>query len=191
MKHIHLDAVGGIAGDMFAAALLDALPALEPGTLAAASAVSQVRCARLAHRDHVLAGSRFMVEETADHHHQHDHHHWRAIRAHILACALPRPVQDRAVAIFQSLAEAEGQVHGIDPEQVAFHEVGAADSLADIVAAAFLIEAIGPATWSVSPLPLGAAWSGPRMVPCPSLRPPPPCCCAAWPWWTTASRASA
>ncbi len=47
-------------------------------------------------------------------------------------------------------------MHGIAAEKVAFHEVGAADSVADIVAAAWLISAIGPATWSVSPLPTGS-----------------------------------
>jgi uncharacterized protein (TIGR00299 family) protein len=65
-------------------------------------------------------------------------------------------VKAHAIGIFAGLAEAEGRVHGIDAEQVAFHEVGAADSIADIVAAAWLIDAIGPATWSISPIPLGS-----------------------------------
>lgn len=171
MKHIHLDAVGGIAGDMFAAALLDAFPELEAGTVAAAQDVAPVSCARVAHRDHVLAGSRFIVGEAHGHHHHH-HYHWSDIRVLLRASSLAPAVRDRAVAIFQGLAEAEGQVHGIDPERVAFHEVGAADSIADIVAAAFLIDAMGPASWSAGPLPLGGGMvqtaHGPLPVPAPA-----------------------
>ena len=62
----------------------------------------------------------------------------------------------RAIAIFAVLAEAEGRVHGIAPAEVSFHEVGAWDSIMDIVAAAALIEDIGAAGWSTTPVPLGS-----------------------------------
>lgn len=81
--------------------------------------------------------------------------HWSAIRAKIESYELPEPVRQHAIGIFSCLAEAEGKVHGIAPELVAFHEVGAADSIADILAASWIIHAIGPATWSTGPLPLG------------------------------------
>jgi uncharacterized protein (TIGR00299 family) protein len=64
-------------------------------------------------------------------------------------------VQRHAIAIFGVLAEAEGRVHGVAAEEVTFHEVGNADSLADIVAASVIIAAMGDARWSVSALPLG------------------------------------
>ena len=164
MRHIHLDPVGGIAGDMFAAALLDACPEHEADVVAAASAVAGVRCSALRHRDHVLSGTRFSVEapehqysEHAHHHHTTGHHTaWREIRERLRGASLPPSVVRHAVAIFERLAQAEARVHGIEPEAVTFHEVGAADSIADIVAAAWLIAAMGEATWSVGPLPLGS-----------------------------------
>ncbi len=155
MKHIHLDPLGGIAGDMFIAALLDAFPHLAERAIAAAECVASVTCALHTYRDHALAGHRFAVE---DHTHTHHHHHahWSGIRQSLLASGLTGPVKSHAVAIFTGLAEAESRVHGVPVDDITFHEVGAADSIADIAAAAFLIDAIGPATWSTSPLPLGA-----------------------------------
>jgi len=155
LLHLHLDPVGGVAGDMFVAALLDAFPDLSEAAIGAAQAIAPVRCRLLRHRDDVLSGARFEVVEA--HHHPHRHHaHWSDIRARIAGSELAPAVRRHATGIFAALADAEGRVHGIDPEQVSFHEVGAADSIADIVAAAWLIDAIGPASWSVSPLPLGS-----------------------------------
>jgi uncharacterized protein (TIGR00299 family) protein len=161
MKHMHLDPVGGVAGDMFVACLLDAFPALAAGAIEAAESAAPVMCAHTAHKDHILAGSRFAVEERTPRQTQHGHGHgphthWSDIRRALRHAALAAPVKAHAIGIFEGLAEAEGRVHGIDPAQVAFHEVGAADSIADIVAAAWLIDAIGPASWSIGPIPLGS-----------------------------------
>jgi uncharacterized protein (TIGR00299 family) protein len=158
--HIHLDPLGGIAGDMFVAALLDAFPEHQAGTLGAAAALAPVTCDLVAHRDHVLAGSRFCVREKIatpeDHGHaDHPHAHWADIRTMLAASALPERVVARATGIFTLLAEAEALVHGIAPEDVAFHEIGAADSIADIVAASWLIEMLGVDSWSTAPVPLG------------------------------------
>ena len=174
MRHLQLDPVGGIAGDMFVAALLDAAPEHEAACLAAAEAVAGVPCRLLRHRDHVLAGARFWVPSEEN---THAHTSWRAIRERLHAAALPPAVRDHALGIFKVLAEAEAHVHGIEPEAVAFHEVGAADSIADIVAAARLIaaqaDADGPAQWSCAPLPLGAGRvttaHGPLPVPAPAV----------------------
>ena len=158
--HIHLDPVGGIAGDMFVAALLDAWPDLAEGAIAAAYAAGlggEVRIDHRPHRDEVLVGSRFVVtcDEGAAAGGDHEHVHWRDLRVRLATAPLDAPVRDRAIAIFACLAEAEAAVHGVDVEHATFHEVGAWDSIADIVASAFLIEAIGAARWSVGPLPLG------------------------------------
>ncbi len=168
--HVHLDVVGGIAGDMFVAAMLDAFPDLAAEVTQAVAATGMrpmPAVAHIAHNDGVLAGSRFDVSLPGQpahahqyvhqhpHQHSHQHVHWAAIRNNLLQCALPEPVKARAIDIFQLLAEAEARVHGTLPETVSFHEVGAWDSIADIVAAACLIERIGASGWSVGSLPQG------------------------------------
>jgi len=159
--HIHLDAVGGVAGDMFAAALLDAFPQHEEIVLAAVRAVAPVRCALVAHNDGVLRGRRFDValaesRHQHDGHRHHEHRHWSQIKAHLESADLDPAVREHAVGIFTHLAEAEAEVHGIPVADVAFHEVGAWDSIADIVAAACLIVATGAESWSIGALPLGS-----------------------------------
>jgi hypothetical protein len=65
-------------------------------------------------------------------------------------------VAKHALAIFGLLAKAEARAHGIDEARVEFHEVGAIDSIVDIVAAARLIALIGAKRWTSAPLPLGS-----------------------------------
>ena len=165
--HIHLDAVGGVAGDMFIAAMLDAFPDLRDGMLAAIRAAglpAEVHVGFAEHQDHALTGLRFRVIEpraaellVAAHHHPHTP--FADIRAHLQACALTPSVRAHAIGIFTVLAQAEARVHGKTIDTVSFHELGEWDSIADIVGAAFLIDAFASpgaaATWSVSSLPLG------------------------------------
>ena len=80
------------------------------------------------------------------HHHEHHHAHGRShgqIRALIEASELSPFVKKHALAIFQRIAVAEGKIHGQPPADVTFHEVGALDSIADIVCACVGIEALG------------------------------------------------
>ncbi len=158
MRHIHLDPLGGIAGDMFAAAMLDVFPEHQADVIRAAESLAGVACGLSAHDDGTLTGRRFEVDEPVHHPHghRHDHAHWRDIRARIEAADLPQPVRRHAIGIFTALAEAEARVHGVAPGEVTFHEVGAADSIADVVAAAWMIAAIGPASWSIAALPIGS-----------------------------------
>ena len=111
-------------------------------------------------------------EHEHDYPHGHDHHHhpephtrddhrgghraWASIRDLIEAAPLPVRVGREAVAIFTLLATAEGEVHGVAPEEVTFHEVGAVDSIVDIVAAAQLITLLDAHRWTSTPLPLGS-----------------------------------
>ena len=161
--HYHLDLLGGIAGDMFAAAMLDCHPEWQSELIAAvrdSGLSAQLSVEALAHNDGVLAGHRFSVHEPhdakhGDSDHQHHHQHWREIRGLLRDSALDESVKQRAIAIFELLARAEAEVHGKAVEEVAFHEVGAWDSIVDIVCAAWLIERSGASGWSCSPIPLG------------------------------------
>lgn len=198
--HIHLDAIGGIAGDMFVAALLDAFPDRTDGVLRAvrlAGLGSDVVTRLLDHDDGVLVGKRFDVhkerhselqsqshahshgqeghahdhEHRHDHHHAHDDHHghghhdhghhhhdhthWAHLRAQLQDSALTDSIKRHAIGIFSGLAWAEAKVHGKNIDDVTFHEVGNWDSIADIVAAATLIDSLGAESWSVASLPMG------------------------------------
>jgi pyridinium-3,5-bisthiocarboxylic acid mononucleotide nickel chelatase len=108
-------------------------------------------------------------EHGHDHgHHDHPHHDGArpaaAHRAHrgfgdirrlIQASGLPAPVARDALAVFELLARAEAKVHGVAPDEVHFHEVGALDSIADIVAAASAFHQIGPDETWCSPVHVG------------------------------------
>jgi len=155
LERIHLDPVGGIAGDMFVAAMADAFPELAAGALAEVAKVAPPRSSvprLLAHSDGLFRGHRFVVAHPEE---AHAHTSYRAIRAQLETAGLEPAVLLHALGLFQLLAEAEGGVHGIAPEVVEFHEVGAWDSIADFVAAAHFIAALATARWTVGPLPLG------------------------------------
>lgn len=158
--HLHLDAVGGVAGDMFIASVLDAFPDLRDGLIAAIRAAGlpgDIGLAVVDHHDHALTGARFLVDEK--HHRGAEHHRHTSfgdIRSMLERAPLDAAVRARAIAIFSLLAQAEGKVHGVAPEQVSFHELGEWDSIADIVGAAWLITQLEPSTWSVGPLPQGS-----------------------------------
>ncbi len=169
---VHLDLIGGLAGDMFIAALLDAMPQFEARVVANIQAVQDgpaVVCCLVGHRDDVLQGHRFSVRSSmarppgarADPHRlgahiDHDHAPWSALRTRLLEAPLPPAVSRHAVGIFQVLADAEAVVHGVDAPAVEFHEVGAWDSIADIVGAATLIDACNARRWTFSAVPLGS-----------------------------------
>ena len=154
--HLHLDPIGGIAGDMFAAAVLDAFPSLEEElctAFAASSLGAYARIARIDHDDGALSGSRFVVEAGPE---GRAHAREAAEVARIVdESGMSHRVRARAADIFSLLADAESRVHGIPVDAVRFHEVGSWDSIADVVCAAWLIEALGASGWSSAALPLG------------------------------------
>jgi pyridinium-3,5-bisthiocarboxylic acid mononucleotide nickel chelatase len=111
-------------------------------------------------------------EHTHDHKHDHEHKHdhgsgshshshdnqrnFSDIKALIKASELPESVKAQSITVFSALAEAEGKVHGMPPDKVHFHEVGAVDSIVDIVGCCLAIQMLEVDAISVSPLPLGS-----------------------------------
>ncbi|MGE3801121.1 MAG: nickel pincer cofactor biosynthesis protein LarC [Candidatus Kapaibacterium sp.] len=93
-----------------------------------------------------------------DHTHTHHHHHttFRSISEMIERSQLPLRVKERAVNIFRAIAIGEARVHKMSVEDVHFHEVGAFDSIADIVAVAICLEDLGIDQVLTSPIPLGS-----------------------------------
>jgi uncharacterized protein (TIGR00299 family) protein len=95
-------------------------------------------------------------------HHKHDHNtaghrhrSWRGIRALIEESALGTGAKKRALAIFTRIAEAEAEVHGVAPEDVTFHEVGALDSIIDVVGTAVCLDILNPDRITAGPVELG------------------------------------
>lgn len=101
-----------------------------------------------------------------EHSHGHSHAHgvhvhgrtWREIRALLEDSKLAGEVRRRSISVFERIAVAEARIHGVPVEEIGFHEVGAADSIADIVAACAGIEALGPVRVEASPLVEGRGW---------------------------------
>ena len=91
----------------------------------------------------------------------HDHHHHRKledISRIILDSDLSNAVKDRSISMFRKLAEAEGKIHDKPLEEVHFHEVGALDSIVDIVGAAICFEILAPDLIMASPVELGGGF---------------------------------
>lgn len=87
---------------------------------------------------------------------QHAHRHYADIEKMILNSTLSENVKNTAIAIFKRIAVAEAKVHGTTPEKVHFHEVGAIDSIVDIVGTAICYHSINPDKTFVSPINVGS-----------------------------------
>ena len=153
--HIHIDPVGGIAGDMFVSAMLDLYPEHKEGMLEnlhCISALHEIEVEITPHEDSVLTGKRFSVSGPELAHH---HAHYPSLLNEITDSSMTQQTKDTASRILLYLAEAEAAVHGVELDQVILHEVGSPDSLTDIVCAAYLINAVDVSTWSCASLPAG------------------------------------
>ncbi|MEC8238238.1 MAG: nickel insertion protein, partial [SAR324 cluster bacterium] len=153
---IHLDAVGGISGDMFASAFLDLNPELMTAIKESVDEIGlggELRIESKAFSDGVLKGQRFLVDEGTSE--SSNHTPWKVIRERLIQLGIKQEIRENALGIFKCLAEAEALVHGIDVEEVVFHEVGAVDSMVDVLAASVILDAYHEANWFLGNLPLG------------------------------------
>ncbi len=151
---IFLDLQAGVSGDMWVAALLDLGASID----AVRSAIDGLGFGPIPVTEETvrrgpLAARRFVV--TDPHPHGHGPHRTHAeIAARIAGAPLPPRARDRALAVFARLAEAEGRVHGVPAADVAFHEVGALDSIADVVGACVALECLDVDRIVAGPVPL-------------------------------------
>jgi len=169
MRFIRFDSVGGASGDM----LLGALAALGADLQDIEHTVRKflpdnVRIVSEPAADRGLHGIRVKVRCA----HQHDHDHWpdahpghghhhaphrtlKEIARLLKSPALDAETRRLALAVFTRLAAVEGKIHGKKPGEVHFHEVGATDSIADIVGCCLALRLLGVAGIGVGPLPCG------------------------------------
>jgi hypothetical protein len=160
---IHLDLVGGIAGDMFVAAVLDALPHLagplfvelakvQPHGVAApaltATAQAGLRAARfgLPPSPPPRAGTIPRADAGRS---------YASLRSEVEAAPIDAGTKREALVLLDLLAQAEAAVHGTPIDDVHFHELADWYSLLDVLAAGFLVARLAGATWTASPLPMG------------------------------------
>jgi pyridinium-3,5-bisthiocarboxylic acid mononucleotide nickel chelatase len=89
------------------------------------------------------------------HHHEHDHHPYRDIRARLDGADIDPRVRQRALDIFDRIARAEAAIHGTTIEDVEFHEVGAIDSIVDVVGAAAALTFLAPSSVTAASVAVG------------------------------------
>ncbi|WP_305043665.1 nickel pincer cofactor biosynthesis protein LarC [Geoalkalibacter sp.] len=151
MNILYLDPFAGISGDMFLGLLVDfGVPLATLETALAALPVAGWRLSAAQERRQGIAGTRLRVECAETHHHR----TWLDIDRMLAAAALPAETAALARRIFRRIGAAEAKVHGIALEEVHFHEVGALDSIVDIVGAAAGLLALGVDEVICGPLPL-------------------------------------
>ena len=197
---VHIDAFSGLAGDMFLGACLDLGLPLE-AIAEAVRSIEPFRDGRItvegrrASRQGI-GGVRFRVLEAGtpiegpdpeeshphgDHHHEaphlhlHAHAHGRSlleIQGLIQGSGLSPAVRERSLSLFWRLGEAEGRIHGVPTETVRFHEVGAIDSIVDLVGAAVAMDWLSPCRVTCGPINVGggrtSAAHGELPVPAPA-----------------------
>ena len=142
----------GIAGDMTLGALLDAGAELSfvISTLEGLNVDGWSLTAEQVDRNGIRA-TRAVVDAPEQHHHR----RWSDIRLLLEQASLPDRVQARALAVFEALAVAEGEVHGLPPDEVHFHEVGALDAIVDIVGSCAALESLNIDEVASGPVAVG------------------------------------
>ena len=154
MRHAWVDASAGVAGDMLLGALLDAGASLDAvqravDAVVAGAVAVEVRTVTRAGMRATKADVRMLVDDPP-------HRDWRTVRSMLGDAPFEERVRRDALAVFGRLADAEARAHGIDPEDVHFHEVGALDSIADVVGVCAALADLGVDTLSAGEVALGS-----------------------------------
>jgi len=161
MKTLYFDCGMGAAGDMLSAALLGLVSDREAvldelnralGGLAVVSAENVTRCGVCGlHVKVDIAGD----EEGREQRHHHAHTSIGELRSFLAAAPVPDKVRADAINVFDLLAEAEAEVHGVELENVHFHEVGSIDAVADVLGVCLLVDKLAPERILASPVCTG------------------------------------
>jgi uncharacterized protein (TIGR00299 family) protein len=164
MKIAYFDTGSGISGDMTVGALMDAARGggVTVERLASALAALPVGGYRLTLDTVEVNGLRASSFGVHIDEKPHFHREWRVIRAMIEEAGgrgLGDGVVERAIRIFSVLAEAEAKIHGVAPDDVHFHEVGAIDSIVDVVGTAWCLDELGIEACFAGPLPSGSGYT--------------------------------
>jgi uncharacterized protein (TIGR00299 family) protein len=150
----YFDCFSGIAGDMTLAALVDA--GVDRRAIQDAVASLNLPC-ELTFETVRRGGFRATYAKVIAPE-EHVHRHWHDIEAIIDKSVLAIRQKELAKRIFLKLGEAEAKVHGIDLAKIHFHEVGAVDSIVDIVGSAVGLDLLGVERFEASPVPTGRGW---------------------------------
>jgi pyridinium-3,5-bisthiocarboxylic acid mononucleotide nickel chelatase len=151
LTHVHFQPVGGAAGDMTLAALVAAGAPLPEIT----ASLQALGVAFDLSTERVEVNGVGALRANVAYPEEHDHRTFRDIRTLIQGAGLPDRAASRALEAFRRLAVAEGVIHDEDPEDVTFHEVGAVDSIVDVVGSCVGLELLDATSVSCGPLPMG------------------------------------
>ncbi len=154
MKTLKFDSVGGASGDMVLGALVDL--GVDVTWLTEQLKTLPIEVFSLKEKQVEQLGLHGTKIDVSVQDHDHPHRSFRDIRTMIEASALSDGVKRRAVEVFSCIADAEGHVHNKPPEEVHFHEVGALDSIIDIVGCCCALEKLNVDGVAVGMLPLGS-----------------------------------
>ncbi len=167
---LYLDLFSGAAGDMLLGALIDL--GLPPDVLRAELRKMDLSGYELEAERQVrsgISGTRLRVRDLAG---AHPARHLPDVRRLLEGSRLPPTVRDRSRAVLERLARAEARVHNIPGDEVHFHEIGAVDTLVDVVGFVVGLEYLGVERVYASPVPLGSGFvqteHGPLPVPAPA-----------------------
>ena len=156
--HIHLDPIGGISGDMFISAMIDAEPSLKRKIkIISSEIIKDINLSIKKLTNNHISGTKFNVDLLSK---EHNHHRsYKDIKILINKSFIDKKVKEIAINIFYILAKAESEVHGINIDKVSFHEIGAWDSIIDNIVSAFIINKFNTeynVTWSCGTIPIGS-----------------------------------